>query len=86
MNSGEWISLMLGLAAVMAMWRFAKGPHLADRLVASDQWVHIVLVFLLIDGFEDAWLILTAVSAMGPWLVARWMESQDSDSDLEESR
>jgi multisubunit Na+/H+ antiporter MnhF subunit len=79
------VTLSAGLlvgSALLSFWRFWRGPHLADRIVALDQASHTGMAFLLmlamgVPGSEAAlttWLFSSAVSFVGVWALALWME------------
>lgn len=78
MNPHDWIRLLLNvsvgliaLGAVPALWRLARGPSLADRVVASGQLGTLLVAALgagvLIDG-TPLFLDLALVAALTGFL------------------
>lgn len=76
---------MLGIAALLALFRAVKGPDLVDRIVALD------LVLLLLAGglaaeaarsgsefFVSAVIVVALVAFAGTIIVARFIEWRDT--------
>lgn len=57
----------LGVAAVIALWRIVTGPSLADRVIALDLALVVLMVAIAIDGIDrrdTTWLNLLVVIAI----------------------
>jgi multicomponent Na+:H+ antiporter subunit F len=72
-----------GLAFVLALWRFVRGPSRVDRVVAFDVLTVIAITFIvlaaLIEGrtiYLDAALVYALLSFLGVIAVARYLEGR----------
>lgn len=72
---------LIGLAFLLALWRFLKGPTLADRVVAFDGLTIIavsgIVLVAFLEGrglYLDVALIYALLSFLGVIAVARYLE------------
>jgi multicomponent Na+:H+ antiporter subunit F len=72
---------LAGVAFLLALWRFLKGPTAADRVVAFDVLTIIaitgILLTTLVEGrgiYLDVALIYALLSFLGVIVVARYLE------------
>ena len=57
----------LALSAVIALWRIVTGPTLADRVIALDLALVVLMVAIAVDGInrrDTTWLNLLVVIAI----------------------
>jgi multicomponent Na+:H+ antiporter subunit F len=76
-------AVLTGAAFLAALWRFAKGPAAADRVVAFDVLtvISITLIVLaaLTEGrgiYLDVALVYALLSFLGVIAVARYLEGR----------
>lgn len=73
--------VLIGLGAVLALWRLVTGPSIADRVVASD----LVLTFLVMaagvlsvrsgeGAYLEVMLVVAVVGFLGTAMVSRFIE------------
>ncbi|MFZ5483039.1 MAG: monovalent cation/H+ antiporter complex subunit F [Pseudomonadota bacterium] len=72
---------LIGVAFLLALWRFLKGPTLADRVVAFDVLTIIsvsgIVLVAFLEGrglYLDVALIYALLSFLGVIAVARYLE------------
>ena len=77
-----WLAASLtGLAFLLAMYRFVKGPSPADRVVAFDVMTIVaitgIVLIALVEGrgiYLDVALIYALLSFLGVIAIARYLE------------
>lgn len=72
---------LAGLALLLALWRFLRGPSAADRVVAFDVLTIIsmtgIVLVALAEGrgiYLDVALVYALLSFLGVIVVARYLE------------
>lgn len=77
------VSVILAVLAIILIYRVAKGPHVIDRVVASDSIdVIIGLVMVLFGCYEgrslyvDLGLIITLLGFIGTILISKYLEGK----------
>jgi multicomponent Na+:H+ antiporter subunit F len=85
----EWVFIAVGAlltaAAVMALYRIARGPSILDRMIASDMLLTTIICAM---GAEMAYnghtrnltamLVLAATAFLGAVVVARYVSRRGS--------
>ena len=77
-----WLAASLtGVAFLLAMYRFVKGPSPADRVVAFDVMTIVaitgIVLIALVEGrgiYLDVALIYALLSFLGVIVIARYLE------------
>ena len=74
---------LVGVAFLLALWRFIKGPTAADRVVAFDVLtvvsITIIALAALAEGrgiYLDVALVYALLSFLGVIAVARYLEGR----------
>lgn len=77
------VSIILSILAIILIYRVIKGPHVIDRVVASDSIdVIIGLVMVLFGCYEqrslyiDLGLILALLGFIGTILISKYLEGK----------
>jgi multicomponent Na+:H+ antiporter subunit F len=72
---------LAGIAFLLALWRFFKGPSAADRVVAFDVLTIVSITGIVLVAFAegrgiylDVALIYALLSFLGVIVVARYLE------------
>ena len=73
--------MLVGLAFLLALYRFFKGPSAADRVAAFDVLtiitITVIVLVALVEGraiYLDVALIYALLSFLGVIVVARYLE------------
>jgi multicomponent Na+:H+ antiporter subunit F len=73
--------VFLAVAALAALWRTVKGPSIADRIVAADLFLTLLVMFAGVrsaisgDGaYLESMLVIAVVGFLGTAMVARFIE------------
>ncbi|GAA3749987.1 hypothetical protein GCM10022239_26630 [Leifsonia bigeumensis] len=85
----EWVFLVVGVlltaAAVMALYRIARGPSILDRMIASDMLLTTIICAMgaemVYNGHTrnlTAMLVLAAAAFLGAVVVARYVSRRGS--------
>lgn len=85
----EWVFLVVGVlltaAAVMALYRIARGPSILDRMIASDMLLTTIICAMgaemAFNGHTrnlTAMLVLAATAFLGAVVVARYVSRRGS--------
>ncbi len=74
-------AMLVGLAFLLALYRFFKGPSAADRVAAFDVLtiitITVIVLVALVEGraiYLDVALIYALLSFLGVIVVARYLE------------
>jgi multicomponent Na+:H+ antiporter subunit F len=58
--------IALSLAMIAALWRLARGPHLADRVIALDLLASLAVGFLVLRAIATShWLYVDIALGIG---------------------
>lgn len=75
------VLVLLGIAAAGFLYRLVAGPSLADRIVATDGLLLIVVSALAVetarrgdDAFVDAIVVVSLLGFVGTSIAARFVE------------
>ena len=75
------VGIIISLLAIVLIYRLVKGPHVIDRMVASDSIDVIIGLVMVLYGcyeerslFLDLGLIVTLLGFIGTILVSKYME------------
>ena len=75
------VGIIISLLSIVLIYRVVKGPHVIDRMVASDSIDVIIGLVMVLYGcyeerslFLDLGLIVTLLGFIGTILVAKYME------------
>ena len=76
-------ALLVGIAFLLALYRFLRGPDAADRVVAFDNLTLIsitgIVLIAFLDGrgiYLDVALVYALLSFLGVIAVARYLEQR----------
>lgn len=85
------LQAVVGLASMLALWRLARGPHLADRVVAIDLLATLAIGFLVIRAaqtghwlYVDVALGIGLISVVGTVAFGTFIEHRSSEAREEE--
>lgn len=75
------VGIIISLLSIVLIYRVVKGPHVIDRMVASDSIDVIIGLVMVLYGcyeerslFLDLGLIVTLLGFIGTILVAKYLE------------
>lgn len=77
------VSVVLGLLGIILIYRVAKGPHIIDRIVASDSIDVIIGIVMVLFGcyeeralYIDLGLIVALLGFIGTILISKYLEGK----------
>lgn len=82
--------VMLLVAMTMLLWRLAKGPVAADRVIAMDLMSMLVVVFLVVlsiytgkTTYLDVAIAYACIAFLGTIALARFIHRRSRNNDLQ---
>jgi multicomponent Na+:H+ antiporter subunit F len=79
---------LLGIAGILALVRFVKGPALPDRVTAFDLFAAIVISIMVLysvitenSSFLDVAIVLSLIAFLGAMSFSYYLFKQTKDKD-----
>lgn len=76
-------AMLAGMAFLMALWRFIKGPSTFDRVIAFDVLTVVSITFIVLSAlieergiYLDIALVYALLSFLGVIAIARYLEGR----------